>query len=142
MGLDYSRMSQDAANPTARRDIGRWLDQTFKAPNDATNGKLYYDGIMGSTKVHVLSNISTMPNATPNPVTGGTFNTAKFFRITISFKGDPLDVVLEDIGLSWGQNKGMYNGKMTNAYMGYVVAGVIPTKLNPNNYAEMAQMLS
>jgi hypothetical protein len=140
MSLDFSRMSANANNPTARKDIGRWLDQTFKVPNDVTNGKLYYEGIMGRTPLQILSNISQIPNGIPNPK-GGIYSPAKFYRITVFFKQNAYDVILEDIGLSWGQHKGMYNGKVVNAYMGYVVAGIIPAKLNPNNLEEMELML-
>lgn len=140
MSLDYSRMSTNEANPTAKKDIGRWLDQTFKAPNDVTNGKLYYEGIMGNAPIQILTNLSKMPNGVPNPK-GGVYDVTSFYRITVVFKKQPYDVVLEDIKLPWGQHKGMYNGKTVNAHMGYVVAGVIPTKLNPNSLGEMAEML-
>jgi hypothetical protein len=141
MALDYSRMAiMGTVNPSVKKDIGKWLDQTFKAPSDATSGKLYYEGIMGSTPVQVLSWISQLPEGIPNPQ-GGTFNTSKFYRIPVVFKKQSLDVVLENIPMQLGQNKAIYNGRTVNAYMGYVVAAIMPAKLNAKNGGEMAEML-
>lgn len=141
MSLDYSRMAvMGTINPTVQKDISRWLDQTFKAPNDSTNGKLYYEGVMGSTPIQVLSSLEQMPEGIPNPI-GGTYNTSKFYRIPIVFKKQSYDVVLEVLPMQLGQHKGVYNGRTVNAYMGYVVAAVIPSKLNAKVGGEMAEML-
>lgn len=141
MSLDYSRMAvMGTINPSTQRDISRWLDQTSKAPNDTTNGKLYYEGVMGSTPIQVLSWIEQMPEGIPNP-TGGTYNTSKFYRIPVVFKKQSYDVVLENIPMQLGETKAVYNGKTVNAYMGYVVAAITPSKLNYKVGGELAEML-
>lgn len=141
MAVNYSRMEiANSINPTYKKDIGRWLDQTFKAPNDATNNRMYYDGVMGSVPLQVLTHLEPLPPNTSHP-NGGTFNALRCNCLTVVFKGQPYLVVLEDIELPWGVHKGIYNGRTVNAYMGYVVAGIVETTIKADSGAKMAQML-
>ena len=141
MALDFSKMWMLAPeNPTIKKDISRWLDQTFKAPFDVTNGKIYYDGVMGSTKLEVLSNMEKIGANTPNP-RGGCYHEANFYRIVVLFKTLPYEVVFENVPMMLGQQKVMYYGKQVPSYMGYVVAGIRQSVLSANVGASMVEML-
>jgi hypothetical protein len=141
MPLDYSRVSAvKFIPPTAKKDIARWLDQTHKAPDDCTGGKLYYNGVMGSKTIFILSDMEPMPYGVAKS-NGGYYSTMSDYRLIISYDGKSYDVRYEMVEAPLGQAKAIHNGKMVYCHMGYTITGVFPTPFGANDSAVLSHLL-
>jgi hypothetical protein len=141
MSLDYSRISAIKFIPPAeKKSIGKWLDQTNKAPNDMTKGKIYYNGVMGSKPLYILSTMDPMPYGVTKPG-GGYYSNLYDYRIIVVLDNQSYDIRFELVKMELGQEKIVHNGRMVYCHRGYTITGIYPTEMNANDEGILSHLL-
>lgn len=140
MALDFSQlkgalqMASKPFTPVHERDLRAWIDLSRWAPNDTTNRQLYYQGVMGSKKMYVLSTMEPMP---PIPKSEGSgWYGVTDYRITVSMDGRFYEIRYESFqsadGLPGAKSTAQTaSGATVRQYMGYTPTGIYEVERSP-----------
>jgi hypothetical protein len=141
MAIDYTRLSAlKPVPPAEKKNISLWLNQTLKAPTDATKQKLYYQGVMGPKPLYVLSEMEPMPYGVAKP-DGGLYSTAYDYRILVVFDNQAYDIRFELVECLLGSKHAIHDSRLVAVHKDYTVTGVFETAMDANDYQIMNHLL-